>query len=108
MDEIKEKSLQNQAGFKHVEKNAPKKEEPAKPLEKKALAPAAKVEVKKEPKKEFKYNTWYIVSFRVNMLRKTMEKKSLSMKVMMYSLITVGLLSNAKTRRLLLRVNAKQ
>lgn len=74
--EIQEKGLSSQAGFKHVEKNAHKKAGAAVlgevPLPvKKAIAPVApkQEEVKKPPKKELKYNQWYIENYGKEVLR---------------------------------------
>lgn len=64
--EIQKKSLESQSQFKHVEKNAHKKNpDSAQPIPQPKAPVArpapAKAEVKKEPKKDFVNNTYYIV-----------------------------------------------
>ena len=61
--------------FKHVEKNANKKNPDALPEVpvKKAVAPSQPIakapEVKKEPKKEMRFNTWYLENYGKEVLK---------------------------------------
>ena len=73
--QIQEKSLTSQAGFKHVEKNAHKKDPASAPAQvpqpkKPAGTPApAKEEVKRPPSKTHKMNTWYVENYGKEVLK---------------------------------------
>lgn len=89
-----------------MEKNAHKKgiDGPLQPIEKKQVAPrqpaaGAKAEVKKEPKTEFKMNTYYIVASVIfnKCFRKTMGRRCSSMRLTSSSQTMLSLSSSART-----------